>query len=103
MDTDDLIDRLRQSGYGDQPLTGACADEHEIAGYVDGRLDATVRERLERHLADCPRCARLVGIVSSVRSQDVEAVPDLLIARAKRVSPQWKRYLPPLAAAATIV
>ena len=103
MDTQNLIERLRQSGYGDRRPLGACVDEHEIAGYVDGRLDATGRERLERHLADCPRCTRLVGIVSSVRSEAVEPVPELLIAKAKRVPARWNRYLPPLAAAAAIV
>jgi putative zinc finger protein len=103
MDTQDLIDQLRQSGLGDHPADGTCADENEIAGYIEGSLDSAGRARLECHLADCPRCVRLVGVVSSLRSVEFESVPEILVARAKRAPTSWKQYWPPLAAAAAIV
>jgi anti-sigma factor RsiW len=50
----------------------ACPDEYQIAGYVDGGLDAAARERVERHLADCRHCLALVGLLC--RERDVEAI-----------------------------
>src|SRR5262245_61454171 len=106
MDFKNLGDLLRTTGHGSREPT-ACTNHHEIAAYVDGTLDLAGRERLERHLADCSRCTRLVGIVSSVKAGGLETVPDHLAFRARRLakpaSAQWKRYLPPLAAAAAIV
>jgi anti-sigma factor RsiW len=36
-------------------------DQSILNAYVDGELDARVRERIERHLFDCPACAREVA------------------------------------------
>ncbi len=44
--------------------TPDCPDEHTIAGYVDGRLDAAASGQLERHLADCGHCLGLVALLS---------------------------------------
>jgi anti-sigma factor RsiW len=46
-------------------MTGsASGDCHEIlagiSGYLDGELDATACEAIERHCQGCPRCAALV-------------------------------------------
>jgi anti-sigma factor RsiW len=55
---------LLAAGAPDDPArSAACPDEHEIAGYVDGELDAAARQRVEGHLADCGHCLELVGLL----------------------------------------
>lgn len=78
-----------------------CPDEQQIAGYVDGGLDAAERERVELHLADCGRCLELVGLLC--REQEADAIDPLthdVVTHARagvsrgpqrrwRLAPQW--------------
>jgi anti-sigma factor RsiW len=59
-----------------------CIESDVLAAYIDGRLDASGRRGVERHLADCDRCDELVTEVG--RMQEAEAP------RAR-----WQRRLSP--------
>ena len=87
---------------------GPCPDEHMIAGYVDGALDAPACEELERHLAECGRCLSLVGLLSRERRAGaIETVPDVILAQARAlvtVVPQRRwQSAPRWAAAASVI
>ena len=51
-----LLERaLHFGGYG-------CADTEQLLfNYIEGSLDADARQKLDKHLADCPACVRYVG------------------------------------------
>jgi hypothetical protein len=53
-----------EEGAGPSP---ACPDEHVIAGYVDGTLEAQATVQLQRHLADCGHCLGLVALLAGER------------------------------------
>jgi len=108
MDLDRLTSLLRDGAPNHPERSPACPDETWIAGYVDGGLDAAVRQQLERHLADCGRCLALVGMLSRERQAEAtEPVTAQVMALARgRISKaperRW-RAAPRWAAAATIV
>ena len=41
----------------------ACPDAEELAAFVDRRLPAADREKMERHLAECANCRELFAEV----------------------------------------
>ena len=108
MNPDHLISLLAAGTTDDLMQSPACPDEHQIAGYVDGGLDAAAREQVELHIADCRRCLALVGLLCRERDADViRHLPDGAVAptRArvtKRPQPRW-RLAPQWAAAAALV
>ena len=108
MNPDHLISLLAAGTTDDLMQSPACPDEHQIAGYVDGGLDAAAREQVERHLVDCRRCLAIVGFLARERDADViepvpQGVPAQTRARAtKRPQRQW-HLAPPWAAAAALV
>ena len=108
MNPDHLISLLAAGTTDDLMQSPACPDEHQIAGYVDGGLDAAARERVELHIADCRRCLALVGFLCRERDADaIRPVPDGAVAptRArvtKRPQLRW-RLAPQWAAAAALV
>ena len=54
-----------------------------VSDYVDGTLDRGVRTRMERHLADCPRCRREVELETGLRARmraDRRVAPPLSLA-----------------------
>ena len=51
--------------------------QENIAAYVAGGLEASEDERLEKHVADCPTCARLVD---EARSLEKKLAPLVLAA-----------------------
>ena len=55
----------RRSAPGD-----ACPDEGTLAAFLDGRAPAGERERLEAHLAHCPRC-----LAAALESAWIDQVP----------------------------
>lgn len=63
----------------DTPMTCAALDER-LADYLEGTLDANERSAVERHLAECPRCASLVNDLQAI-ALDARALPDLAPAR----------------------
>ena len=105
MKHEQLIHLLRRSSPTRPLATPACADDHEIAAYVDGALGEVERSRLEQHFADCGRCLDLIGILS--RTREGTAAPEALAAQARHSSPpirkKWPSLLPGLAAAAALV
>lgn len=108
MQPEDLISCLRQAATGDRQRKAACADDSQIAAYVDGTLGPEDFERVEAHLADCQACASLVGELSRHRRFDAtEPVPELLLARARRFGKASHggsiRFAPHLMAAAIAV
>ena len=108
MNPDHLISLLAAGTTDDPTQSPACPDEHQIAGYVDGRLDAAAREQVELHIADCRHCLALVGLLCRERDADaIRLVPDGAVAPAlarvtKRPQLQW-RLAPQWAAAAALV
>jgi len=67
MTLDNLTARLAAIRPDSTEPTTACPDEHVIAGYVDGMLEAAASGPLERHLADCGHCLALVALLSRER------------------------------------
>lgn len=108
MNPDHLISLLAAGTTDDLMQSPACPDEHQIAGYVDGGLDAAAREQVELHIADCRRCLALVGLLCRERDADaIRRVPDGAVAPTpvrvtKRPMPRW-RLAPQWAAAAALV
>jgi hypothetical protein len=108
MNLDHLISLLAAGTTDDLMQSPACPDEHQIAGYVDGGLDAAAREQVELHIADCRRCLALVGLLCRERDADaIRLVPDGAVAPTrprvtKRPQLRW-RLAPQWAAAAALV
>ena len=85
MDPDQLTSLLAEGGSNRPVRSADCPDESRIAGYVDGGLDAIVRQELERHLADCGHCLAIVGVLSRERyASAAEPVPAEVLAQAGR-------------------
>ena len=84
-----------------------CADEHQLAAYVDQQLIGAERERVESHLAECDTCLHQVGFLIKQCQAPEGLVSSSLLQRAKRLAapPQesalfgWKL----LSAAAAVV
>lgn len=108
MDPDDLTSLLAH-GASERPVRSqACPDESWIAGYVDGGLDAAVRQELESHVADCGHCLALVGLLSRERhASGAETAPHQVLAQARvRVTKEPQRhwqFAPQWAVAAALV
>jgi hypothetical protein len=79
----------------------ACLDDHAVAMFADGTLDAASRAALIPHLADCSRCRRLTASVA-------RALADQPIADERRPGRGLRtrravRLAAPLAAAAVLL
>jgi hypothetical protein len=54
-----------------------CDDKQDLIAYVYGEVDAALRDRVEAHLASCPRCAAEVRALGDVRAElSLWAPPD---------------------------
>jgi hypothetical protein len=63
--SDDKFEQLlARSARRQTPPPGACPDAGELAAFLDGSLDASARRHLERHVADCSRCALHLATVA---------------------------------------
>jgi hypothetical protein len=108
MNPDHLISLLAAGTTDDLTQSPACPDEHQIAGYVDGGLDAAAREQVEFHIADCRCCLALVGLLCRECDADaIRPVPDGAVSPTRapvteRLQPRW-RLTPQWAAAAAMV
>lgn len=102
----EYLTKLLAAGREEDPeRSPACPDEHEIAGYVDGTLDASACEPLERHVADCSHCLALVGLLSRERDSAPVAPKASAAARAAMVGGWQRRWwlAPQWAVAATLI
>jgi anti-sigma factor RsiW len=73
-DGDDDDRRLwRRRAAGRRAPADACPGEGALAAFLDGRTPPDERERLEAHLALCPRC--LAATLESARIDQVPPAP----------------------------
>lgn len=56
-----------------EELPDGCLALETLATYLDGRLAAASRARVEAHLAACGRCRRLISVV--VKTEDPLPTP----------------------------
>jgi Putative zinc-finger len=108
MSPDYLKSLLAANPTDDLIRSQACLDEHQIAGYVDGGLDAAAREHVEIHLADCGPCLALVGLLCRGRDADeLEPGPREVAVQARACVPKapqrWWGLAPQWAVAAALV
>jgi len=65
-----------------------------MADYLDGRLAARDRERLETHLAACPHCseylAQLQVTISALGRAEPESLTDDALAELVALYRQWR-------------
>ena len=97
------IRNLRAQTAGPGP---ACPDDHQIAAAVDGKLNWADRDSFDRHVADCDFCVARIGTLNGLRAVEVpEAIPDITLARARRLPKRVgiKRQAPRWAVAAVVV
>ena len=79
-----LIDRiLRGKDPSRFERRRGCPGVDMVSGYVDSILDDARREGLQRHLADCAYCRKLVG--DAVKLQRVAELPEVPAALIERV------------------
>jgi hypothetical protein len=86
--------------------------------YAEGKLGGRLRARMERHLAQCARCAAEVeeirAVIEAVRAVPSEAVPEHLVARVRRAVHErasappapgqlWTRVAVPVAALTALI
>src|SRR5215831_9214934 len=80
---------LRNAGH----TVRVCANEAQVAAYVDGALNAHARQSFESHIAECKSCLEQISfLVRSHPSVEVTNVPAALLARAKGLVPQKRRF-----------
>lgn len=70
------------NGRGIASRKWKCPQDGEIAAYLDGVADGTVKSRVESHLAECEYCRGLVADVVRIQRFDAPAVPLSLTQRA---------------------
>jgi anti-sigma factor RsiW len=70
-----------------------CVDAEQLAAYVDGRLDASARRKVEAHLARCGDCRTIFAETAAFAKR---------IVRPSRRTTGWIRH-PVLSAVATLV
>lgn len=108
MDEPSLIRYLRTRTKTGEGRRWQCPDESQLAAYVDGRLEASEREKIKAHLADCNFCLDQVAFVARIeRATLPESVPASVLSRARELAgppskvalvPAWGR----VAAAAAV-
>lgn len=111
MDIERLAQDLRHAATSRLLRTQECPDVHDLAAAAAGTLAAEVREQMQTHLADCDYCIARIGELARLPADgEPEALPDLLLARARRLAAGDRRSsrLPglafrPWAAAAVLV
>ena len=104
---DDWKKDLRTGAFRLAGSPSECVDEHRLAAYAEGVDTGRERAEIERHLADCSRCSRIVAFLLQAEDGADSPVPDHVLARAKRLQ-RARRPAPTLswrwvAAAAVIV
>jgi hypothetical protein len=64
-----------------------CLTDEEVTAYVDGVVDATLRQRIEAHLSRCPVCLHTVAELKELVSPDAARtpVPESVLSRAEGI------------------
>ncbi len=93
MDRKGLTLLLQRSAVGQGARTSFCPDDQEIAGFVDGALNQSGRELIERHLPDCQACVSRVGLLTRLvrdhAAGDRSKVAEIRTRNWKQAAPQW--------------
>ena len=106
MNYEQIAERIRNLRAQEAGPTPACPDDHQIAAVVDGKLSWADRDVFDRHVSDCDFCIARIGTLSGLCAVDVlETVPDITLARARRIVKRARivRHAPRWAAAAVVV
>lgn len=108
MTHDDLTSLLAAGAPTGTARSHDCPEDLEIAGYVDGRLDASAHERVQQHLDACGHCRSQAGLLARASRPEASApVAAAVIERARvLVDPaprSWRRDSRVWAAAAALV
>lgn len=86
MNTDELKSLLQQFAETAERQHG-CADDYQLASYMDGGQSEEGHSRFELHLADCDYCIERVGLLGRARESEIEAtVPELVLARSRKLA-----------------
>jgi hypothetical protein len=94
--SDDKFEQLlARSARRQTPPPGACPDAGDLAAFLDGSLDLSERRQLERHVADCSRCALHLATVARLEEAAGE--------HADVAAPAWWRQWQWAVPLATIV
>ena len=63
-----------------------------MSAYLDGELPVSARERVQRHIRDCPECRRvlrglqrMLGVLASLAPAGGQEGPDIATAVARRL------------------
>lgn len=78
-------------GRGPSRSGPSCPPPDIVAAYVDGHIEESSREGLERHLADCEACLGQVGLLARAENTPVGAVPAPLFDRAAAITARGSR------------
>ena len=100
MDRKGLISLLQRSAVGRGAHTPFCPDDHEIAGFVDGALNKSAREHIERHLPDCQACVGRVGLLTRLVREPAAGDQRKVVKSKTR---DWKQTAPQWAIAASVI
>jgi len=106
MNDEHITEGIRNLRTQDTSPAPACPDEHQIAAAIDGRLNRADRDAFDHHVSACDFCVARIGTLNGLRAVEVlEAVPDISLARARRLvkSAGIRRSAPRWAAAAAVV
>lgn len=68
--------------------------DEEVAAYLDGELTGRERERLGRHLATCPACARQVAATAALRAEAHLLPPPRIYHPLERLLMRLQRFVP---------
>jgi len=97
----DPLDLLRQRHDLDPRVRPDCLDDDTLAAFTEGSLDGGAHAAAVRHVATCPRCARVVASVA--RSLTDPGIAREIAAIEGGGRRRWLRLALPAAAAAAIL
>lgn len=83
----------------------ACPDAMQLAAYLEDTLQTADHTAMQQHLAHCADCRAIVGTAMHAQPDAArETVPELWLARARRLAaPRRPQRIPAWAAAATVL
>ena len=106
MNHEQITERIRNLRTQAATPGPTCPDDHQIAAAIDGELNWTDRDTFDRHVADCDFCIGKIGTLNGLRAVEVvDAIPDITLARARRLAKRTgiNRHAPRWAAAAVVI
>ena len=106
MNHEQITERIRNLRTQPAASGPACPDEHQVAAAIDGELNWDDRDAFDQHVANCDYCITRIGSLNGLRAVEVvEEVPDITLARARRLAKRTGtiQHAPRWAAAAVVV